>query len=81
MRTTFVIALVLVIIGGINWGLIGLFGFDLVAALFGGFDAPLARIVYVLVGIAALFCIPLLRPVSQLPEQPRRSTEGRPMRT
>ena len=45
------IALALVIIGGINWGLIGLFQFDLVATLFGGQDALLSRVIYGLVGI------------------------------
>lgn len=51
------ITLILVIIGGINWGLIGLFQFDLVAALFGGQDAMLSRIVYILVGLSALWQI------------------------
>lgn len=55
MRTLNVITLVLIIIGGINWGLVGAFQFDLVAALFGGQDAPLARVVYVLVGLSALW--------------------------
>lgn len=50
------IALVLVIIGGLNWGLVGLFNLDLVAALFGGIPI-LQRIVYVLVGIAAAYTI------------------------
>ena len=54
------IALVLTIIGSINWGLIGIFQFDLVAWLFGGQDALLSRIVYTLVGIAGLWCISLL---------------------
>ncbi|EMR05523.1 hypothetical protein C772_02495 [Bhargavaea cecembensis DSE10] len=54
------IALALLIIGGINWGLIGLFQFDLVATLFGGQDAFLSRVVYGLVGISALICIGLL---------------------
>lgn len=54
------IALALVIIGAINWGLIGLFQFDLVAALFGGQDALLSRIVYTLVGLSGLYCITLL---------------------
>ncbi|SEJ55439.1 hypothetical protein SAMN04488127_2202 [Bhargavaea ginsengi] len=54
------IALALLIIGGINWGLIGLFQFDLVASLFGGQDAFLSRVVYGLVGISALICIGLL---------------------
>lgn len=54
------IALVLAIIGGLNWGSIGLFGFDLVAALCGGSGSLVSRIVYALVGLAALWCITLL---------------------
>ncbi len=54
------IALVLSIIGGINWGLIGFFRFDLVAYLFGGQTASASRVVYALVGLAALWCISLL---------------------
>jgi len=50
------IAMVLLIIGGINWGLIGLFRFDLVATLFGNMS-PVSRVVYVLVGISALYSI------------------------
>ena len=53
------ISLILTIIGGINWGLIGIFQFDLVAWIFGGQDAILSRIIYTLVGIAALWCISL----------------------
>jgi len=60
MNTTLRIALVLLIIGGLNWGLIGLFQWDLVATLFGGQDSGLARLIYALVGISALFCIALL---------------------
>lgn len=55
-----VIALILTVIGGINWGLIGIFQFDLVAWLFGGQGAVLSRITYTLVGIAAVWCISLL---------------------
>ena len=55
-----VIALILTVIGGINWGLIGIFQFDLVAWLFGGQGAVLRRIIYTLVGIAAVWCISLL---------------------
>ena len=47
-------ALVLVIVGAINWGLVGLFQFDLVAALFGGQGADLSRVVYSLVGLSGL---------------------------
>jgi len=60
MRTIQRIALALVIIGAINWGLIGLFQFDLVATLFGGQDALLSRAVYSLVGLSGLVCLGLL---------------------
>ena len=49
------IAMALVIVGGINWGMIGLFGTDLVIALFG--ETPVSGMVYTLVGLAALWCI------------------------
>ena len=55
-----VIALILTVIGGINWGLIGIFQFDLVAWLFGGQGAIFSRIIYTLVVIAAVWCISLL---------------------
>ena len=54
------IALALAIIGGLNWGLVGLFSFDLVAWLFGGSATVLARIVYVIIALAAIWCIALL---------------------
>lgn len=54
------LALILSIIGSLNWGLVGLFRFDLVAWLFGGQTAVLSRIVYALVGLAGLWCITLL---------------------
>lgn len=53
-------ALLLTIIGAINWGLVSLFQFDLVAWICGGQTAMLSRIVYGLVGIAGLWCITLL---------------------
>ena len=53
------LTLLLLIVGGLNWGLVGLFDFDLVAALFGGMSL-LSRVVYSLVGLSALFqLIPL----------------------
>jgi hypothetical protein len=65
MRAINIITLLLVIVGGLNWGLVGLFEFDLVAALFGGPDATLARIVYVLVGLSAVWqLIPLAQSFS-----------------
>ncbi|WP_096156827.1 MULTISPECIES: DUF378 domain-containing protein [Bacillus] len=60
MSTIQRIALVLTIIGALNWGLIGFFGFDLVAAIFGGQNAWLSRIIYSLVGIAGLINLGLL---------------------
>lgn len=60
MRILDRIALVLTIIGGINWGSIGLFKFDIVAWICGGQDAVFARIIYCIVGIAAIWCISLL---------------------
>ena len=54
------IALILVIVGALNWGGVGLFGFDTVAFLFGGQAAVLSRIVYALVGLAGLWCVTLL---------------------
>jgi uncharacterized membrane protein YuzA (DUF378 family) len=54
------IALILSIIGSLNWGLVGIFKFDLVAWLFGGQDAVISRIVYTLVGLAGIWCISLL---------------------
>ena len=50
-------ALTLVIIGALNWLLIGIFQFDLVAAIFGGQAAVFSRIIYSLVGLAGLWCI------------------------
>lgn len=53
-------ALGVVIVGAINWLLVGLFRFDLVAAIFGGPTTLLARIVYIVVGIAGIWCISLM---------------------
>lgn len=54
------IFLTLLIIGGLNWGLVGLFQYDLVAAIFGGAASLMSRIVYTLVGISGLYCITML---------------------
>lgn len=54
------IALILAIIGCINWGLVGFFQFDLVAWIFGGQDAVISRIIYSLICLAGLWCITLL---------------------
>lgn len=55
MKTMNVVTLILVIVGAVNWGLVGLFQFDLVAALFGGQAAILARLVYIVVAAAGLY--------------------------
>ncbi|PKM82868.1 MAG: DUF378 domain-containing protein [Firmicutes bacterium HGW-Firmicutes-14] len=54
------IALILVIIGALNWLLVGLFRYDLVAGLFGGSTSLVSRIIYVLIGVAGAWCISLL---------------------
>ncbi len=54
------ISLALVIVGALNWLLIGLFGYDLVGAIFGGQMAIVSRIVFTLVGLAGIWCITLL---------------------
>lgn len=54
------IALAVAIVGGLNWGCIGLFNFDLVALISGGAGTWLARIIYTVVGLAALWCLTLL---------------------
>ena len=60
MRTLQSIALTLTIIGAINWGLIGLFDFNLVALIFGGADSILTKIIYIIVGICGIINIKLL---------------------
>ena len=51
------IALSLVILGAINWGLIGLFRFDLIATIFGGMEAIVSRVIYTLIALAGLYCL------------------------
>ena len=60
MSTVHKIALALTIIGALNWGLVGVFRFDVVAELAGGFTEPLARLIYVLIGVSGLFNLSLL---------------------
>ena len=54
------LALILVVVGALNWGIIGLFGLDLVAFICGGQMAVLSRVIYALVGLGGLWCISLL---------------------
>ena len=55
-----IVSLILVIVGAVNWGLVGFAKFDLVAWIFGGQTASFSRVVYALVGLAGLWCITLL---------------------
>ena len=72
MKALNIATLTLVIVGAVNWGLVGLFQFDLVAALFGGQDAALSRIVYSLVGVAGLYqIVPLLGAMSSQSDNPQ----------
>ncbi|GIP21999.1 MULTISPECIES: DUF378 domain-containing protein [Paenibacillus] len=64
MKTLDVVALVLLIIGGLNWLLVGLFQYDLVAGLFGGQNSAISRVVYVIVGLCALYSIKFIAGVS-----------------
>jgi uncharacterized protein len=71
------LALIFTIIGAINWGLIGFFQFDLVAAIFGGQGAALSRIIYGIVGIAGLINLGLLfKPSAEV----ARASQTRPTR-
>ena len=54
------IALLLIIVGALNWGLVGLFSFDLVAWICGGATAIMARIIYTVIALAGIWCISLL---------------------
>jgi uncharacterized membrane protein YuzA (DUF378 family) len=71
------LTLLLIIVGGLNWLLVGLFQVDLVAAIFGGQQAMAARIVYVLVGLSALWQLgPLLRSFSADEARAQARTDG-----
>ena len=68
MKATNMIALTLVVIGALNWGLIGFFGFDLVTTLFHGSLFWLARVIFALVGLSGLWCLTLYHNVGQEPQ-------------
>ena len=60
MNTLDNISLILVIIGALNWGLVGLFSFDVIAAIFGSSTAVVSRIIYTIIGLAGLWGITML---------------------
>ncbi|RED65843.1 DUF378 domain-containing protein [Cohnella lupini] len=64
MKTLNIVALALLIIGGINWLLIGLFKYDLVADIFGGQDAGASRFIYIVVGICAIYAFKFFNDVN-----------------
>ena len=59
------VALALVVIGAINWGLIGFFQFDLVAVLFGGMASWISRVIYAVIGLAGLYSLTLFGKLAQ----------------
>lgn len=64
MRTLYNILLTLVIIGAINWGILGLFEMDLIGSIFGGMTSVISRIIFILVGICGLGAIALYGPIN-----------------
>jgi uncharacterized protein len=71
MKAVNVITLALIIVGAVNWGSVGLFETDLVASLFGGQSAPLARLVYTIVGICGIYQVfPLATALSNASNNP-----------
>ena len=74
MKLVNVITLLLVIVGAVNWGLVGLFQFDLVAAIFGGQEATLSRLVYIVVAASGLYqLLPLMTAISSDKHEPQIS--------
>lgn len=65
MKTLNIVALTLLIVGGLNWLLIGLFKFDLVATLFDGQDGGISRTIYTIVGICAIYSLRFFNKVSE----------------
>lgn len=68
------VALILTVLGGVNWGLVGLFRFDLVAFICGGSGTWIARVVYVIIAIAAIWCASLLFRENEVIEERRRES-------
>ena len=78
MKALDIVCEILLIVGGLNWLLVGAFQWDLVAAIFGGTEAILSRIVYVLVGLSAIYlAIRLVQGQGELRQQPVRAPERR----
>ena len=71
------VSLILLMVGGINWGLIGFFGFDLVASIFGA-DTIVSRIIYALVGLSALYVAVLSPALGRRAREYGAPATGRP---
>ena len=71
------IALWILLIGGLNWGLVGIFSFDLIAWAFGGSDTLVSRILYIVVALAAIWCITLFFRKNELVGNRRDVSESR----
>ena len=71
------IALWILIIGGLNWGLVGIFSFDLIAWAFGGMDSVISRILYILVFLSAAWCISLIFRKNEVLGNTIEASEGR----
>jgi len=66
-RTFDWIALTFIILGALNWGLLGFFGFDLVATIFGGYATTwLSRTIYAIIGLSGLYCLSLYNRISEV---------------
>ena len=65
MKALYNIMLTLVIIGAINWGILGLFEMDLIGSVFGGMTSVISRIIFVLVGLCGIGAIALYRPINE----------------
>jgi len=76
MKNLNLISQVLIIVGGLNWGLVGAFGFDLVAAIFGEMTA-VSRLVYILVGVSAVYQIARLGSYVKSAEANLKPVSGR----
>jgi len=63
------IALIITVVGGLNWGSVGLFRVDFISYLFGGQTATASRVVYTIVGLAAIWCVSLLFRESSVSER------------
>ena len=75
-RTMDWVALSLVILGALNWGLIGLFRFDLIAVIFGGMESIVSRIIYTIIALAGLYCLSFIGRTRDIVDNAERRTHN-----